>query len=191
MNKDDYLKKLEEACKNLENIGNVVEFKKNNPNGLFGIILPVIQYYNFIQTNFKDDEFAIIDSMAMVLGVGENNPSLKGVVESITSKKNIKEESIDKNSSINKNDEHSFDKTSFINKITSIVDEFKSQNSINTNTVDDFQYFLEKCMEELNANKEYLTQSEYEELSQMISIELGKINRFYEYCENNSSGLKM
>ena len=51
MNRDECLKKLEEACKNLESIGNVVEFKKNNPDALFGIIQPVVQYYNYIQTN--------------------------------------------------------------------------------------------------------------------------------------------
>lgn len=182
MDKDEVLKKLEEACINLQAIGNVVEFKKNNPNGLFGLIVPVIQYYNFIQSNFKNDEFVKVEAMGFVLGVGKNNPSLKGVIDYIVSpNKNKKKEE----------KEEMFDKTAFINKVTSIVEEFKSQNSINTSTIDDSEYFLEKCMEELNINKEQFTQMEYEQLSDMIRQELDKIKRFYEVYENKSSAFKM
>ncbi|MBQ9834151.1 MAG: hypothetical protein IJO33_03060 [Bacilli bacterium] len=179
MNRDECLKKLEEACKKLESIGNVVEFKQNNPDALFGIIQPVVQYYNYIQTNFKDDEFAILDSMATVLEVGENNPSLKGVVDSITG--------IDKN----KTQAQEFDKTSFVNKTTAIVNEFRVQNAIDTNTIGDFQFALKQCMELLNANRSFFTQEEYQQLADMISNELGKIARFNQFCENNPDGLKM
>lgn len=171
----------------MQAIGNVVEFKKNNPNGLFGLIVPVIQYYNFIQSNFKNDEFVKVEAMGFDLGIGENNPSLKGVIDYIVSpnknkKKEEKEETFK---------EEMFDKTAFINKVTSIVEEFKSQNSINTSTIDDSEYFLEKCMEELNINKEQFTQTEYEQLSDMIRQELDKIKRFYEVYENKSSAFKM
>ena len=179
MNRDECLKSLENACKELESIGDAVILKRNNPDRLVNLIQPVVQYYRYIQSNFANDEFAIVESMATVLEVGEKNPSLKAVVNSITG--------IDKNKTQNQE----FDKTVFINKVTAIVNEFRNQNGIDTKNVGDFEYAFEQCMEQLNANKDSFTKEEYQRLADMISNELGKIARFNQFYEKNSSGLKM
>lgn len=79
MTKNECLNNLMEACKQLESIENIENVKNN----VFSYVVPVVDYYKFLQDNYSDDEDTMNKSLSMVLQVRKNNPKLKGVVDAI------------------------------------------------------------------------------------------------------------
>lgn len=160
MSKEDVFRNLQNACKQLKEIGNLGDFRRDNSDDVFfGILQPVIQNYRFIQNNYPEDTVLQSQAAECVKGIALMNPSLSAVVEEI----------------VNPNREERQAKKEFLNSFNTRLEEFERAR-LSEDNLDEYETLLGRLQAELEQNMGMFTNAEYEELIGRITVGMNKID---------------
>lgn len=167
---DQALEELKQYVQDLTSVGDAREYIKVNRQDFLNKFAKVAQYYNYIKANCKGTEWA--DLVDITANIKRINPSLDRFVEIIT-RPQLQQTRVSQTSQ-----RSNFDSSGLTSTITSLVSEINNMRGWEPKEIEEIEWRLKKCQEQLVTNKDSFSPNVYQILSRDISATLNKINSF-------------
>lgn len=159
---NEVLNNLKKACENMANMGNLQEYKRDNNELDFQLLIqPVVQNYNWILNN--GDEEQVNTAKSYIRQIATDNPTLSVIVDFMLK---------------NKNEKLEISKRDFLNKFFSRIDEFRGLSKLSEDICDEYEVVFQRLNDELQKILGMFTESEYAYLIDVLEGEMKRIDGF-------------
>lgn len=167
---DQALEELKKYAQDLASVGDAREYIKVNRQDFLNKFAKVVQYYNYIKENCKGTEWA--DLVDIAANIKRINPSLDKFVEIIT-RPQLQQTRVSQTSQ-----RSNFDSSGLTSTITSLVSEINNMRGWEPKKIEEIEWKLNRCQEQLKINQSSFSQNVYQILLHDINGTLNKINSF-------------